>query len=330
MKSNVKILVSTILVLALVAGCFAAMPLTANADNTNIGVASVLSVDKKAYDTFSEVKYTANNNNVNTNDISLVSDNNKKGDYPNGRWYISVTSEDMVGTIEVAYKISNKYYTGTVNINGAGEYNLGDASGNNGINSVKLGVFIAYVPLVEPVIVNLGFIGYYLYEGEVLSTSIHWQNLKKEGDMINWEAVDAAYTEWIAQGGLVPDRTLWQTSGYASFTFEDYAELGYGNFNDGQLENYYKTYYADPSYILIKTVDTPIVNLNFYAFLDNSWWYGLNYGEVHELGIEITPDWDAVYEAYATQENVTPDWFQADKVIGWQSSGIVSEYLVMS
>jgi len=97
--------------------------------------------------------------------------------------------------------------------------------------------------------VNLGFIGYYINDGKVMSTSIHWQNLK-QGDMIDWEAVDAAYDAWVAIGGLVPDRTTWQTSGYASYTFEDYAALGFGDFNLGQLEDYYKNYYVDPGYIV--------------------------------------------------------------------------------
>ena len=120
------------------------------------------------------------------------------------------------------------------------------AQNNKNINMV----FISdYAEKDEPVVVNLGFIGYYLFEGNVLSTSIHWQKLE-EGDMIDWDAVDAAYDVWVAQGGLAPKRELWLTSGYASFTFEDYAALGFGDFNIGQLENYYKAYYVDPGYLL--------------------------------------------------------------------------------
>jgi len=103
--------------------------------------------------------------------------------------------------------------------------------------------------VVPPVEVNLGFVGFYLNDGNVLSTSIHWQNLK-EGDCIDWAAVDAAYDEWVAGGGLAPKRELWQTSGYASYTFDDYAQKCFGDFNLGQLEDYYKNYYVDPGYIL--------------------------------------------------------------------------------
>ena len=112
-------------------------------------------------------------------------------------------------------------------------------------------------PAVEPVVVNLGFIGYYLNDGNVLSTSIHWQDLK-EGDMIDWDAVDAAYADWVAKGGLAPKRDTWQTSGYASFTFDDYAAIGFGDFNIGQIESYYKAYFVDPGYVL-----DPVVNVNF-------------------------------------------------------------------
>ena len=101
--------------------------------------------------------------------------------------------------------------------------------------------------------VNLGFIGYYVYEGKVMSTSFYWQELK-EGDMIDWDAVDAAYDAWVAKGGLQPDRTLWQTSGYATFTFEDKAPIGFDDFNIGQIESYYKAYYVSPGYVLDPTV----------------------------------------------------------------------------
>ena len=106
----------------------------------------------------------------------------------------------------------------------------------------------------EPVVVNLGFIGYYLYDGKVMSTSIHWQLLENEGDMIDWDAVDAAYADWMANGGLAPKRELWHTSGYASFTFDDCADIGYDDFNIGQLENYYKAYFVDSGYIIDEVV----------------------------------------------------------------------------
>ena len=123
------------------------------------------------------------------------------------------------------------------------------------------------VPLPEPVIVNIGFIGYYLNNGNVLSTSFYWQELK-EGDCINWKAVDAAYDAWVAEGGLVPLREEWITSGYASFTFSDGAKICFGDFNIGQLEDYYKQYFVDPGYVPPCTPEdvSPILDAAIAAF----------------------------------------------------------------
>jgi len=122
---------------------------------------------------------------------------------------------------------------------------------NKNINMVFVGEWKG--KKANPVVVNLGFIGYYVYDGKVMSTSIHWQNLEKEGDCIDWAAADAAYSAWIADGGLIPERKEWQTSGYASFTFDDYTTMCFGDFNLGQLEDYYKAYYVDPGYVLISS-----------------------------------------------------------------------------
>jgi len=213
----------------------------------------VTKIDKKAYDSFPAVKESANNKTVFiTAGMDLVSDS-KAG------WVLNVT-ENLSGMITVAYKIGNEYFTVFFEIEGEGIYWIGEGSGKNGVNHAKVAAFVPTFieddPIVDDVVVNLGFIGYYVYDGKVMSTSIHWQLLEEEGDMIDWVAVDAAYAEWVAQGGLVPDReTGWLTSGYASFTFEDNAALGFGDFNIGQLEDYYKAYYVDPGYVLDEADD---------------------------------------------------------------------------
>ena len=118
---------------------------------------------------------------------------------------------------------------------------------NKNINMVFIGGYELKPAEQQEVIVHLGFIGYYVNDGKIMNTSFYWQDLK-EGDSIDWNGVDAAYADWVAQGGLEPDRTQWLTSGYASFTFDDYANIGFGDFNIGQLEDYYKSYYVDPGY----------------------------------------------------------------------------------
>jgi len=117
------------------------------------------------------------------------------------------------------------------------------------------------IPSGLPVEVNLGFIGYYLYEGKVLSTSFYWQKLN-EGDCIDWVAVDAAYAGWVAQGGLEPERKTWKTSGYGTFYFNDYATMCHGDFTPEQIESYYLSYYVSPGYILPNNDET--INLEFF------------------------------------------------------------------
>ena len=110
--------------------------------------------------------------------------------------------------------------------------------------------YIAPAPAIE-----VGFIGYYVNDGKVMNTSFYWQEIQP-GDTIDWAAVDAAYADWVARGGLAPDGTLWQTSGYASFTFGWYESVSYSQFTGGQLEGYYGQFYVDPGYIAPAPVST--------------------------------------------------------------------------
>ena len=110
-----------------------------------------------------------------------------------------------------------------------------------------------YIAPAAPI--NVGFIGYYVNDGNIISTSFYWQVIQP-GDTIDWAAVDAAYADWVARGGLAPDGTLWQTSGYASFTFGWYDPISYSQFTGGQLESYYGAFYVDPGYIAPAPVST--------------------------------------------------------------------------
>lgn len=102
----------------------------------------------------------------------------------------------------------------------------------------------------KPIEVALGFIGHYLHDGRVLTTSFYWQTLNA-GDMIDWDAVEAAYAAWVAIGGLAPDTANgWRTSGFGSFAFADGAEIGHGDFSEAQLEGYYRAYFVATGYVL--------------------------------------------------------------------------------
>lgn len=98
-------------------------------------VDNVVKIDKKAYDAFSEVKHSANNNTVDAGEIVLTSDA-KAG------W--NIIAGEMKGTLDVAYKIGNEYFLRQVVIRTGGAYYLGDGSGKKGINHVKLGEFVPF------------------------------------------------------------------------------------------------------------------------------------------------------------------------------------------
>lgn len=114
----------------------------------------------------------------------------------------------------------------------------------------------------EPIVVNLGFIGHYMHNGRVLTTSFYWQTLN-EGDMIDWDAVDAAYADWYARGGLRRDESNgWRTSGFAPIFFCRDNSIGHGDLGFPQLEGFYRAYFVATGYVL--PIITPEV-IAYYA-----------------------------------------------------------------
>jgi hypothetical protein len=205
-------------------------------------------VSKAAYDAFAGKTYTANNSRFTVDEARgiLLDTDSQAG------WYI-VISKALEGSIDVGYKIGPDYYLRTIEIDSgrSTRYRLGDGSGNKGLNQVKIGAFRSSAEVNNPVIdVNIGFIGYYLHDGSVLSTSIYWQKLNK-GGMVDWGAVRSAYDTWAAQGGLpLPNPVRgWQSSGRASIFFEGgRPAIGFADFTAGMLESHYLSYYLDPGY----------------------------------------------------------------------------------
>ena len=232
---------------------------------TSVAAQDRVPINKKDYDNFATVKESANNKVVPVQaGIDFVC-SNKDG------WYLNVTDDTLVGTIAVAYKIGNEYFVVMFEVDGKDTHRVGDGSGKNGLNHAKVGAFepFAYFceffcedcgnnncedcnecECVEPIVVNLGFIGHYMFGDRVLTTSFYWQTLN-EGDMIDWDAVDEAYAGWVAQGGLAIDTTNgWRSSGFAPIFFEDGAEIGHGDFSFAQLEGYYRAYFVATGYFL--------------------------------------------------------------------------------
>jgi len=118
-------------------------------------------------------------------------------------------------------------------------------------NSLVRSEFVsAPQPPVTPITVDVGFIGHYLHNGNVLTTSFFWITLN-EGDTIDWSAVEAAYADWVARGGLAPDFTVgWQSSGFAPLFFAHGAEIGHGDFSFDQLEGFYRAYFLATGFVL--------------------------------------------------------------------------------
>jgi ferredoxin len=103
---------------------------------------------------------------------------------------------------------------------------------------------------VEPIVVDLGFIGHYMFGERVLSTTAFWLTLN-EGEMLDWDAVAAGYAAWEARGGLAIDSTGgWKSSGFAPLFFADGDAIGHGDFSFAQLEGYYRAFFVATGYTL--------------------------------------------------------------------------------
>jgi len=128
-----------------------------------------------------------------------------------------------------------------------------------------------------PIEVNLGFIGWYLdANGIPRTTSPYWQNLTKENPCIDWDAVEAFYEDWSKAGsnGLpLPEGldNVWQTSGFASFTFKHRENICYDDLSESQLEGYYRQYYVDPGYELPEVAETYHRYLSYVSLWNDLW-----------------------------------------------------------
>jgi len=168
---------------------------------------------------------------------------------------------------------------------------------------------------VQPI--ELGFIGYYLHEGEVRSTSIFWLTLY-EGAYIDWDVVEGEYQDWVNRDGLEPDfATGWRSSGSAPITFDHMDAIGHSDFTDGQLEGFYLAHYVTPGFILPDDIQSIELGLIGYYLHEGEvrstsfFWLTLNEGDYIE--------WEVVEEAY--QDWVSRDGLEPDFATGWRSSG---------
>jgi len=133
MRKIISLALAVALAFALVIPAAAAVASTAPAADFING--TVVTTDKNGYKNFDGKEITANNSTFVFDKFTFVADNKVLN-----AWYIDVT-DDISGTLEVAYKIGSAYYIVTFDINGPGKYWIADSKGANGANSVKIGAF---------------------------------------------------------------------------------------------------------------------------------------------------------------------------------------------
>ena len=100
---------------------------------------TVVSIDKSGYDNFKGTELTANNNNADFGGFSFIADNKILN-----AWYINV-ADDIIGSLEVAYKVGNQYYVVSFDIDGVGKYWIADSRSGSGVNMVKVGAFADHI-----------------------------------------------------------------------------------------------------------------------------------------------------------------------------------------
>jgi len=109
-------------------------------------VADTVQIDKKAYDAFGKTEYSANNKTTKVTGCVALRANAQAG------WFIEVC-DGFIGTVDIAYKISNAYYKKTVVFDGKlNEFRIGDGSGKNSLNAVKFGAI--WNPIATLVLMN--------------------------------------------------------------------------------------------------------------------------------------------------------------------------------
>ena len=191
---------------------------------------------------------------------------------------------------------------------------------NKNINMVFLEKFVEKTG--DPAVtVTLRFIGYYLERGKIKNTCIHEQVLN-EGDMIDWEAADAAYDEWLAKNvnHLKPNRDIWHVTGSASFDIKDHEDIGFDNFNGGQLEGNYLSYSVnlDSGYYLDPVVVEAFNRYTYYLWLLNDIIYAdssvsLNVKDtLYEYSRLMTHDSELFRFEYYRDEDPLPSYFYFD------------------
>ena len=110
---------------------------------------NVRQIDKKTYDAIPAGEFSSNNGSVKVEGLGVFFSDN----VTLNSWYLDV-ADYVKGSIDIAYKISSRYFIVEFDIYGPGIYRVGDSKGSNEINMVKIGVFneVENIPPETPVI----------------------------------------------------------------------------------------------------------------------------------------------------------------------------------
>jgi len=197
-------------------------------------------------------KITSNAHNADFPGIYLIWDSKQKD---SGYLKVDATLFDKYDSFTLTTKESNTYKDFVIEVKAGQEtttdgcyvFYIQNVANNKNINMVFVSNWVGKPP--TPITKGIGFIGYYLHDGNAITTPVYWVYLQ-QGECIDWKEVDAAYDAWIAQGGLARAGTVYQTSGGDSKYISSDDSACYGDFTGGQLESYYQSFYMDPGYVL--------------------------------------------------------------------------------
>ncbi|MGM9886058.1 MAG: hypothetical protein ACI31W_02290 [Lactococcus sp.] len=195
-----------------------------------------------------------------------------EGTGANKNWAITAPA-GFKGSIQAHHNHKgNDYQKHVVSFSGTGE-DLQKATiitGTKNLTKIKFSDLIVDTSDDAPVIapVSLGFIGYYVHSGKIMSTSFYNIDLN-EGETIDWDKVDEAYDEWVNIGGL-PKGLQYKKSGVGSFLthYNNREGLGHHTFTEDLIEGYYGRHFIDPGYLEFETAETQLAHERYIAAVD--------------------------------------------------------------
>ena len=254
-----------------------ALSVPALADSAGFVSGTVIATDKNGYDSFDGREITANNSTTVFNNFSFIADNKTLN-----AWYIHIT-DDISGTLEVAYKVGGSYYIVTFDIEGAGNYRIADSKGSNGANMVKIGELKEKTDN-EPV-------SFFRIIYQPFSNSPYSMPMDEY----------SALMEELLDEGITP---LYLSNGWVQYDHEVFYDLYADEYVNFEVETYYEFEYKGIRY----AIELDVVQLEI-------WNPVIGAGRLFYEG-EINKDYTSVIDNISRNINVGAS-FTVDKVDGY-------------